>query len=215
MSTVWFIRHGESISNANLPTTHPAESELTPTGETQAQQIVQAFSRKPDLIVVSPFVRARQTAVPTIEHFHPVAVTEWPIYEFTYLHPERYAGTTGEQRTPSAMAYWQRNNPFEKEEGEGESFAELLQRVQQMVQLIRKETADFIAIFGHGLFLRAFLWMQLTGIHEASADAMRRYAFFVRSVAMPNGSILKTHIDEVPILLQAGFDISHLHANEA
>ena len=208
--TVWFIRHGESVSNADLPTTHPAASELTEKGHREAEYVAQAFTTRPDLIVVSPYIRARQTAVPTINRFDPVNVVEWPIEEFSYLHPERYNGTTGSQRWPEAWAYWERMNPLENEGGEGESFAEMLVRVQAMEEQLRQTPEPFVALFSHGLFLRAFLWMSLTGICEATANTMERYLHFSRGLSMPNGSILKTQFEADGRILFSPFDVAHI-----
>ena len=214
MPKVWLIRHGESVSNANLPTSHPADSALTPRGEEEAKQIPTAFHEAPDLIIVSPYLRARQTAVPTQSKFPNTPVEEWPVHEFTYLHPERYRGTTGSERGPYAQAYWERNNPFEKEQDEGESFAELLTRVQEMRQRLQEAQADFIAVFSHGLFLRAVLWHLLTGIDEPTKDAMWRYQQFVWGVWMPNCSILELMIvNERPIMF-SGFLTKHLQSTE-
>ncbi len=207
---IWLIRHGESISNANLPTTHPAASELTEKGHREAEYVVQAFTRKPDLVVVSPYIRARQTAVPTINHFDPVPVAEWPIYEFSYLHPEKYNGTTGEQRWPEAMAYWQRMDPQEKEGGEGESFADFLARVRALDAQLLDASESFIALFSHGLFLRAYLWMHLSGLREANQHSMERYLNFSRGVAMPNASILKMQIEGNGRIQFSPFDTTHI-----
>lgn len=207
---VWFIRHGESVSNANLPTTHPAESELTGKGHREAAYIAQAFTQRPDLIVVSPYIRARQTAVPTIQRFNPVPVAEWPIFEFSYLHPQKYNGTTGDERWPDAQAYWQRMDPLENEGGAGESFAEMLARVQEMEAKLRASPEPFIAIFSHGLFLRAFLWMSLTGFREATSRSMERYLFFSRGMAMPNGSIMKMRYEADGRIFFSPFDTAHI-----
>ena len=210
---VWFIRHGESVSNANLPTMHPAASELTEKGHREAEYVAQAFMRKPDLIVVSPFIRARQTAVPTINRFKPITVAEWPIEEFTYLRPKHYKGTTGSQRGPVASAYWKRMDPLEKEGDAGESFAELLTRVEAMGELLHERPESFIAVFSHGLFLRAFLWMTLTGIREATNQTMLKYLYFSRGISMPNGSILKTCFEANGRILFSPFHTAHLPEN--
>ncbi|MCA9931018.1 MAG: histidine phosphatase family protein [Anaerolineales bacterium] len=210
MSNVWFIRHGESISNANLPTGDPAESSLTEKGFAEAERIVGAFVDKPDLIVVSPYLRARQTAVPTITHFSPIAVEEWPVFEFTYLHPQRYNGTRGSERGPFAQAYWQRNDPHEKEMGGGESFTELMTRIQQLIDRLHQHPADTIAVFSHGLFLRGLLWMLITGIRAPTKDAMRRYHHFVQGVLMPNGAILKTTFNGRHSVTFGGFETGHM-----
>lgn len=212
MPAVWFVRHTESVSNANLPTTHPAESPLTPRGEVQARQLVQAFPARPDLIVVSPFVRARQTAVPVIAHFDPVPVEQWPVHEFTYLAPDRYRGTTGSERSPLAHAYWQRNDPAYKDDGQGESFAELLARVHAFTQRLRQRPERWIVVFSHGLFLRALVWALLSGAAAPDADAMSRYSHFVRAVRMPNGAICRAEFAENGRVSLSPFDTTHLPA---
>ncbi|MCP4420417.1 MAG: histidine phosphatase family protein [Chloroflexi bacterium] len=198
------------MSNANLPTTHPAASELTAKGHREADYVVQAFSAKPDLIVVSPYIRARQTAVPTINHFKPIKVAEWGIEEFSYLHPDKYNGTTGNDRRPAAQAYWNRMDPLENEGGEGESFASLLARVQVMENQLWQASEQFVVLFSHGLFLRAFLWMTLSGICKATPETMERYLSFSRGFSMPNGSILKTQFGENGRIQFSPFDTDHI-----
>ncbi|MCP5097765.1 MAG: histidine phosphatase family protein [Chloroflexi bacterium] len=214
MTTVWFIRHGESESNANLITKHPKITELTPKGYQDAERVVAAFTEKPDLIVVSPYVRARQTAVPIINHFSPITVEEWPVYEFTYLHPERYNGTRGSDRSDVAQAYWERNDPHEHEDGGGESFVELMTRTLALIERLQTHPAQFIAIFSHGLFLRALEWILLTGITVPTKQAMQRYWHFIHAVRMPNGAILKMTFNGNTPIRFAGFDTVHMEDND-
>ncbi len=209
MPTVWLIRHAESVSNANMRTEHPAQSGLTPLGERQAEALVGVFVVKPDLLVVSPFVRARQTAVPTRTHFDPITVEEWPVYEFTYLAPARYAGTTGTDRAPFARDYWQRNDPHFKESGEGESFVELLDRVWTIVDRLQQHPASFLAIFSHGLFLRALLWAVLTHTTKATPEAMQRYGHFLQGVWWPNTAVCKATFSANEVRFSP-FETNHL-----
>jgi len=216
MPKIWFIRHGESTSNANLPTTHPAQTELTAVGEQESRDIANAITPKPDLIVSSSFARAQQTAAPAIARFYPIAQEEWAVHEFTYLAPDRYAGTTLADRRPFAREYWARNQPFYKDGDVGESFAELMERVADTIARCHRYSADFIVVFTHGLYLRALFWSLLTGAAEATPDAMQRYSFFVRGVSIPNASILKTEFDgNGRVRLTAGFDTSHLQERGA
>lgn len=207
MPQVWFIRHGESISNANMITRHPAASELTEKGHRQAEHLVPVFTQRPDLIVVSPYVRTWQTAVPTLNYFKPVQVEEWPVHEFTYLHPERYNGTRGSDRAEIARAYWERNDPFEKEMDEGESFAEMIERIEDMTARLREQNHDFIAVFSHGLYLRAMIWMQLLGdVSNPSKELMLRYRHFILGFQLPNLAIVKTYVPkDGPMQLQGIF----------
>jgi probable phosphoglycerate mutase len=212
VSIVWFVRHGESESNADLRTIHPAESALTPTGQAEAQMLARSFPQKPSLIIVSPYLRARQTAEATRARFPSVPVEEWPVYEFTYLDPVRYLNTTGSERMPYALAYWQRNDPTYKDGGVGESFVELMDRVDETIRRLRQHSAEFVIVFSHGLFLRALVWSLLTGECEATENAMRRYRHFIQSIWMDNGAIFKCRFEPDGDIYFTGFDTDHLTA---
>lgn len=58
-------RHGESAANAGKATDDPASIPLTDIGLRQADAIAREFPQMPDLLVSSPFLRARQTAEST------------------------------------------------------------------------------------------------------------------------------------------------------
>ena len=210
MPVVWFIRHGESESNANLKTTHPAESALTPQGYEESLKVSLAITRQPDLIVVSPYLRAQQTAVPTIETFPDTPVETWPVEEFTYLDPLAYKDTTGADRWPAAKAYWAENDPQLKHEGKGESFAELMIRVQALQTRLTQHPAAFIVVFSHGLFLRALLHTQIIGSYEPTPEMMERYRHFLWAVHIPNCAILKTTVDANGRFTFSGYDTTHL-----
>jgi broad specificity phosphatase PhoE len=210
MPTVWFIRHGESISNANMVTESPASSQLTPKGHLQAEHVVLALTQRPELLVVSPYVRTRQTAVPTIEYFKPVLIEEWPIHEYTYLHPKRYDGTRGSERADFARAYWDRCDPFEKEMNGGESFAELLKRVEDMIARLRQQPEQFVVMFSHGLFIRTFMWMQFMDTAVPTKGHMARFRHFIFSFQLPNTAIVKTYIPSDGPIQFHGVDFDHL-----
>ena len=85
---VVLIHHGESVANAGFPTSDPASIPLTEDGRLQAEQIAEKMTIVPDLIIVSPYLRARQTAEPVIKRFPQAKVECWPeVREFTYLSP--------------------------------------------------------------------------------------------------------------------------------
>src|SRR5216117_2664555 len=109
--TARLIRHGQSTSNAGRETTDPAMIPLSEKGKQQADVVARSFDRSPDLIVTSPFLRARHTAVPTMERFPSVPVTQWPAEEFTYLGRLHGQQTTGLERRPLVDAYWNATDP--------------------------------------------------------------------------------------------------------
>lgn len=217
----WLIRHGESESNAGLPTNGPSSAPLTGVGAEQAEHVAGAFTESPTLIVTSPFVRAAQTAQPTIKRFPGVPIVEWPVQEFTYLGDLHGPLTTAEQRRPHAESYWERCDPAYVNGGDGESFAELIRRVDALLEALAARPGDeLVAVFTHGLFMRALIWALIRGAVGAAvgataptavdAELMRGFRSFCDSYVVPNGCIVELRIDPgaVPYVVCGG--VGHL-----
>ena len=188
MTEVWYIRHGESQSNAGLATTGTAQVELTVLGHKQAIKASAVFSKAPDLIVTSKYTRAMQTAQYTIDRFSHVPVETWETHEFNYL--SRRGTSTMEERRPRARAYWEQNDPTFIDGEDAESFEYFFQRIQTMQAEIQQRNG-FIAIFGHGFLMKALLWSHLINSYEVSDEYMRRFYAFHKTFEVPNGAIIK------------------------
>jgi broad specificity phosphatase PhoE len=210
MTEIWLIRHGESESNAGLPTSDTAKIALTPRGFAQAECVVAAFTRPPSLIVTSPYLRAIQSAQPVIERFPQARPEEWPVHEYTYLSLASRHDTTLHQRRPLIDAYWERCDPQYVDGDGAESFVVLVARAKQALDRIKHLDDDFVAIFSHGLFIRTLLWVQLAGPLEIDTHAMRRFRSFISGFSAPNASILKLHINGARELLFGNFITAHL-----
>lgn len=208
-SRVWCVRHAQSISNAGLPTGRPAESGLTELGRKQAGAVAGAVEHTPDRIVVSSFVRTRQTAEPLMEKYPGVPVEVWPVQEFTYLDSSHYMETTSAYRRPLVETYWERCQP-ESVDGDGESFASAMRRADDFIQRLAS-CRGFCVVFSHGKFLRLAAWMLLTGEREPSCKAMRRFGHFRLAAYMPNAALLP--IRPGSPLLFGGYDASHIPAD--
>jgi broad specificity phosphatase PhoE len=209
MATVWLIRHGESEANAGLPTFEPANIKLTERGHQEAKQVALYFTQQPSLIVTSPYIRTKQTAQPTIERFSSTPQIEWLVQEFNYLASEHRVNTTLEQRRPMAETYWKQCDPFYRDGTDGESFAEMMKRVQILREKITLLEDQFVAVFTHGLFMKAFLWMLLTNANELSSTTMKQVRSFMESLPIPNGGIVKLEYQNSDIWL-TGMTTSHL-----
>ena len=194
MSMIWLIRHGESEQNAGLQSSDPARAPLTDAGEAQAHRVAGVFSRRPSFVVVSPFVRARQSADPTLARFSGVDRFEWPVQEFTYLAPARCENTTVIDRLPLVRDYWNRCDPAYVD-GEGaESLAGLMRRVWNMLDQFKAHPDAFVAVFTHGVFIRAVWLAVLAGVREPDQTAMRHFDSLRTSVKVPNGAIVKCRL---------------------
>jgi 2,3-bisphosphoglycerate-dependent phosphoglycerate mutase len=213
MRTVWLIRHAQSESNASLPTFHPAAPTLTPRGIDEARHVAQAFSERPDLIITSPYIRTQQTAQPTCDRFPDVPQEEWPVQEFTYLALHTHAPMTRQERRPYVDAFWERCDPWYHDGDGTESFAEFIGRAEAMLASISQREEGFIAIFTHGYFMRALLWLLLMPPQPLSAKRMARFQSFAVGVKIPNASIVRLYLADTILLSQISTD--HLPANLA
>lgn len=156
----WLIRHGQSTANAGAATSDSAAIPLTALGEQQAaifaEHIQEHLGAPPTLIVHSPYLRARQTAEATIARFPTVPVEVWPIQEFTYLDPATVAEMDERQRIPLYTRYWERGDPYYRDGGGAESFADFIQRIRDMHhRLSLAPDAARIAVFTHGYIMQA------------------------------------------------------------
>jgi len=180
---IWLIRHGESAANAGLPTKDAASVPLTEKGWQQAREMAAKFTVAPDLIVTSPYLRARQTAEATADRFPNSPFETWQVQEFTYLSPVRCANTTVEQRRPLVDAYWKTCDPALIEGPGAESFGQMLDRVRGAARRIGASEASRIVIFTHGHIMQAW---RLLADNPAGSDLtdMRRFltAFQARPI---------------------------------
>ena len=175
MLRAWLIRHGESESNAGTPSADPGASPLTVRGREQAAHVAAALPEQPALIVTSPYLRAAQTAEPTAARFPDVRREEWPVQEFTYLGELHDRLTTSEQRWPHVVEYWNRADP-NLALGGAESFAALLDRAHDCVDRLTKQPTGPVAMFTHGIFMRAVAWLLLTDTERLDMRAFQRFS---------------------------------------
>ena len=199
MPTVWFIRHGESEANVGLPTIDPALVSLTWRGRRQAERVAKAFGCPPSLIIVSSFLRAKETAEPLISLYpHVPYIRKELMREFTYLSlPEgdhllaKQKETTKQERKPLVDAYWERLDP-EYVDGDGaESFVQFINRVSQAITWLKERKEDFIAVFSHEQFILAALWLLKNTHRKIDSLYMRQFHSFLKTDPLPNGAIVE------------------------
>jgi len=186
----WLIRHGQSTANAGLPTSQYDEVPLTARGREQAREVAALVQRQPDLLIVSPFLRARATAEPIRARWSRTRCETWPIHELTYLSPERCRGTTPETRRPLIEAYWQRCDPDYRDGPDAESFRCFMTRLADFHQCLLAVDGDFVVVVGHGQFFHAYLRGHKEGF-AASAEWMKRYRTEETARPMKNCEIIQ------------------------
>lgn len=159
MKIVRLIRHGQSTANTGAATQNHASIPLTDKGIQQAQQVAHSFTHAPELIAVSAFSRAQQTAGATAAVFPSTPFETWLVQEFTYLNPIRCVNTTVTQRRAWVEAYWNRAEPCYSDGDGAESFSDFIARAQSCLDRLAAHPAQHIAVFSHGQFLNAVAWL--------------------------------------------------------
>jgi len=189
-AVTWLIRHGQSVSNAGLPTTGYGEIPLTALGHRQARDVAARIPRQPDLLVVSAFLRADATAEPIRARWPLTRCETWPIQELTYLSPARCLGTTAEMRRPWADAYWRRCDPDYRDGPDAESFRSFAERLGDFHRRLLALDGGFVVVVGHGQFFRAYLLGESEGF-AVSAEWMKQYRTAETARPMANCEIIE------------------------
>lgn len=170
------IRHAESSANAGLATSDPASIPLTSAGEVQAMQLAKfAFPTPVAAIWSSPYLRSLQTASPTAKRFG-LVTRQLPLQEFTYLCPDRCAGTTAAERRQWVDEYWGRGDPAHLDGSGAESFSMLVQRARSALSLFDSQSDDaHVIAFSHGQFLQMIYWLDRYKGTPSSRAGMQSY----------------------------------------
>jgi 2,3-bisphosphoglycerate-dependent phosphoglycerate mutase len=204
------VRHGQSESNAGLPTLHPETIELTELGRAQAGLTAVALPR-PSLIATSSYRRAQATAEPFQGRWPAVSTVAWPVHEFTFLDPAYWSGTTASERRDAVNAYWERADPLYVDGPGCESLAQLFERAMDLRRLVGTVAEEPVVIFTHAMFMRALFWTITRSLGTVRPDEMRRFRIFARSFSLPNCSILSVEFGRAPAVCPSA-DVSHLPA---
>ena len=196
-AVTWLVRHGQSTSNAGLPAVGHGEVPLTALGLEQADEVARKVEQRPDLLIVSPFLRAQATADPIRARWPSAPCEIWPIQELTYLSPARCNGTTVETRRPWIEEYWRRCDPDYRDGPDAESFTSFMDRLGDFHRRLQALEADFVIAVGHGQFFRAYLMVLDEGF-AGTADWMRRYRTAETAKPMANGGIVVLTREALP-----------------
>jgi len=151
---VYFVRHGESVSNA-IKIRQGPDAPLSDKGRKQAEFVADRFTRiKINTIIASPYERAKETA---------------EIIQKKINKPLRFCDLAIERKPPSEVigktnndpgiqeilrqAYedgWRNGGPKYSDE---ENFEEFVVRVEQFLSFIANHREENIAVVSHGMFI--------------------------------------------------------------
>ncbi|HLO39815.1 MAG TPA: histidine phosphatase family protein [Phycisphaerales bacterium] len=192
---VWWIRHGESVRNAGERTFDTYNAPMTALGHEQARRAALAIQGRPDLVVHSSFMRARQTAAPFLERFAGVTNEEWDVHEYNFLCDVRTRDTTRMEREPWVREYWERCDPAHVHGTGAESFQGFIERVDRAIEKLRARRESWVVICSHHHFMFGVVFrLQNLGL-KPDAGMMRAYCGLIQSQDIPNGGLVRTVLD--------------------
>jgi broad specificity phosphatase PhoE len=187
MKGIEFLRHAESAGNAGLSTSDPSAIPLTDAGRFAAETAARDYDGPaPEVVVVSPFRRAQETAAPFRRSFAIALVEEWPVQEFTYLSPARCGTSSAEARRPLVEAYWMTATP-ETNDGPGaESFQDFIARVQTALVRLHNRPEQHILVVCHEQVIKAAMWLETRKADLKAPGAPQRFREFSLAFTIPN-----------------------------
>lgn len=155
MKTFYFVRHGETASNASGLTMGQTDIPLNKRGETQAWETAHWLQRYPiQRLVSSDLSRAMETARPlgklrglTIESDRRLRELSFGIFEGRCI-------ADCEKEHPEVVARW-RAGEFDFAPPGGETRRSLMERTGAVLRTLLSATEEHIAVFAHGGTLNA------------------------------------------------------------
>ncbi len=185
---VFFVRHGESQSNAGGITMPHADIPLTDRGRAEAVELVSLLPVRPGKILSSPFLRAVDTAQPYAERTTARVELETLLCEFDMIDPALIAGLNQSQRRPIAENFWHEADPQLQLGNDAETFEYFSRRVRTFTAEALTSLPHNTVCFGHGIWISMLAWQLLGFPCETSRD-MRLFRRFQAGFPIPNGAI--------------------------
>lgn len=193
MKHIYLIRHGETEANkARMHQT--ADEPLTAKGRLQAHHIAHVLAEKKiDVLVCSPYVRARETAHIIGEQVSLPYTTEESLVEVKrpdHLYGQNYY-------SPQTLFYmWKLFTQREHQKWDyngAENMFALRNRIKDAKRMLANVEGESIAAVSHDVFMNLFL-------AHTSTDKKLSFAQFVRVLLMskktPNTGIMHFEYDE-------------------
>jgi len=163
MTTLYLIRHGETVWNAERRIQGHQNSALNVLGHAQAHAAATALAMQSlAAVYTSDLGRAEETARIIAAPHHLSSIADPRLREVYFGAWEGYTIDEISGRWPDLYAAW-RNNALETRPPDGETLEQIQLRVEAFVNDIVPQYPDHqIAIVGHGGSLRAIVAMALS-----------------------------------------------------
>jgi broad specificity phosphatase PhoE len=190
--TIWFVRHGESVSNAGGVSLPHHDIPLTAKGAAQALSVA-ALLPVPARVLVSGLRRTHDTAAPFLARLAASAETQALLDEFNMLSYALIREMDGTGRRGLSEAYWADPCPARRHGDGADTFAEFAARVDGFLREMQG-LPDATVIFGHGTWLSLLCW-RIGGGAAATVADMKAFRDFNTRQPVRNAEIVKMVCD--------------------
>lgn len=157
--TVYLVRHGESVDNAQ-PVFQSTDTPLSRKGTEQAKACVARFQNKPfETLIASPIPRAAQTA----SYFNvPIEYSDLFIERVKPLEIEGKSWT--DEPANQLWRQWEESlyTPGMRASN-SENFDDITKRAQQALLFLQERPEQIITVVTHGYFLRTMVALIVCG----------------------------------------------------
>ncbi len=196
MKNIYFVRHGETVSNAGGVAIRNASIPLTEKGKQQAQVVANWLIQHVnpiDDIFVSKFIRTHQTAQPLVvlTDIQPTIIDG--LQEFNYIAFSRIEGLAVTERRKLSAQYWQTAEPDYIDgdsDSDAESFEQLQARMTQTIDYLQALPVGNYVVYTHGLWLSALLW-RLLALPAHDQASMQQFRQFEQAIRIQNGEVFQ------------------------
>lgn len=163
---------------------------LTDVGRNQAELLSLVLPDLPANVLVSPFLRAQDTAAPYCNRHAVKPRTLNLLREFETIDPELLKDMTGNERRPIVDAYWAESSPDKRMGERAETFREFVERVALFKAMELPLLGDRTIVVGHGMWTAMLIW-RLLGFSADDSYAMKAFRRFQLGFPMPNGAVYR------------------------
>jgi broad specificity phosphatase PhoE len=155
---VYIIRHGETDFNRQgIVQGGGVDTSLNATGQAQAQAFFAAYGHLPfEVVMTSCLKRTHETVAPFLRHGLP-----WE--QFPEINEMGWGDHEGKRSTPESRAEYQavvsawQSGDYTAAMSNGESAAELGQRLASFVDHLRQRSEDLLLVCSHGRAMRGLM----------------------------------------------------------
>jgi broad specificity phosphatase PhoE len=192
--TVEWLRHAESEANVGLKTPSPETAALTAHGKAEAERFAASITHGPEVVVVSSFLRAKETAEPILSRFPGARLVSLPLHEFTYLSLDRCQSTSFEDRRAMVRDFWQRADPNYVDGTGAESFHQFRERMRSCLPIIARFRCRKVLVISHALVMQMLRAAAAAGSFDAVYMVNFRNLMLSHTIA--NLEVISTCLDE-------------------